>query len=574
MNCEPQSEVELHKDMAKEEGSRDVDCLPLEDAKTNLEESTQSVNVLKTVDLDTKQQPSNDSISGDGENLHKINKEISHKSNKGTHGDYKVASPDHEKKTDTTSGKASCLEKDQNRKESDQETTTSQTSDKKEPTKDTEEEEKGESHFSENLSTDDLLGSEPHESISSDGDNLHDTDMKTTNKPHMEIHGDYKGESPEHEKMADTNHGCCSSSTAEENHIRKKTRGSQIPDKREEEDIDGPKAEINEEFSTNKDTESCEDATKASASEAEPDEQKNSVSLQQRLLQDVPLVESERQRHVETLGPTTAEAAESRKFEFLKGRDVCVIVVVSIVVLVLAYLVKLPRQTEAPPPKNNQRHIDDFLKKMEKVTTQYPNQRSELWNRSRIHLKRHLQTSQPTEPVSLILTAGLRAERTLHCLAKHLSYAFSSAINTSVLHIDGASKANQNSDQVKLDIDNKLQGAFEGNKHVAVIHRFEELPPGSTLIFYRYCDHENAAYKKTFLIFTVLLGEEKDIPAETHLSDVEEMVDDHLQKKFLSHGHPVSFDSMDFDKYGGLWSRISHLILPVAAEERIELVGC
>lgn len=248
---------------------------------------------------------------------------------------------------------------------------------------------------------------------------------------------------------------------------------------------------------------------------------------------------------------------------------------IPVVVVVLAILVSycLP-YWETPPQKNDEKQIDIFLRHMEELMSRFPDQRFELWKRSRIHLLRHLQTAQPTEPVSLILTAGLRGERTLHCLARGMASAFSSALNASVLHIDGASKASQDSDQVKLDIDRNLQVAFEGDKPVAVIHRFEELPPSSTLIFYRYCDHENAAYKKTFLIFTVLLGEEEEIPVTSRLSAVEEMVDDHLQKKFLSDNHPVSYDRMDLDKYGGLWSRISHLILPVAAVERIEQRGC
>ncbi|CAJ1060422.1 torsin-1A-interacting protein 2-like [Xyrichtys novacula] len=251
-----------------------------------------------------------------------------------------------------------------------------------------------------------------------------------------------------------------------------------------------------------------------------------------------------------------------------------IIYVMGVIAVGLAILVYHFYQLESLPQEKDEQQIDIFLRHMEKVKTQFPNQRAEVWKRSRIHLLRHLQTPQPTEPVSLILTAGLRAEKTLHCLAHSLASAFSSALNASVLHIDGASKASQDSDQVKLDIDRNLQGAFEGDKPVAVIHRFEELPPGSTLIFYRYCDHENAAYKKTFLIFTVLLGEEEEIPATSHLRVVEEMVDDHLQKKFLSDDFPVSYDRMDQDKYSGLWSRISHLILPVAAVERIEHKGC
>ena len=133
--------------------------------------------------------------------------------------------------------------------------------------------------------------------------------------------------------------------------------------------------------------------------------------------------------------------------------------------------------------------------------------------------------------------------------------------------------AGQDSNQVKFDIDDKLRRAFEGDKPVAVIHRFEELPPGSTIIFYRYCDHENAAYKRASLIFTVLLPQEA-VGHEHDLKEVEEMVEDHLKDKFLSSDHPASFDSMDTDKLSGLWSRISHLILPVAAEERMEQRGC
>uniref|UniRef100_A0A096LS64 Torsin-1A-interacting protein 1/2 AAA+ activator domain-containing protein n=1 Tax=Poecilia formosa TaxID=48698 RepID=A0A096LS64_POEFO len=247
-----------------------------------------------------------------------------------------------------------------------------------------------------------------------------------------------------------------------------------------------------------------------------------------------------------------------------------IVVLVALVAIVAHYYL----HSKSPPQKTDWQQVDVFLKQMKKVKARFPNQRDELWSRSEIHLKRHLQTSQPTEPVSLILTSGVRAERTMRCLAQGVASAFSTARNASVLHIDGAGKAGQDSDQVKLDIDRKLQGAFEGDKPVAVIHRLEELPPGSTLIFYRYCDHENAAYKKTFLIFTVLLGDEEEIPAEMRLSAVEEMVDDYLQKRFLSHDHPVSFDRMDLNKYGGLWSRISHLILPVAAEDRIEQEGC
>ncbi|CAG5861561.1 unnamed protein product [Menidia menidia] len=214
--------------------------------------------------------------------------------------------------------------------------------------------------------------------------------------------------------------------------------------------------------------------------------------------------------------------------------------------------------------------LGDFLSLLE---AHFPRQRAELWRMSKIHLEKHLKTAQPTEPVSLILAAGLRAERTLHCLAQGLASAYSSALNASVLLLDGAAKAGQDSDEVKLDIDNRLKAAFGGDTPVAVIHRFDELPPGSTLIFYRYCDHENAAYKKVFLLFTVLLPED-EIGDQLSLKEVEEMVQEHVESKLVRSTNAATFNEMDIDKFGGLWSRISHLILPVVSELKSEPDKC
>ncbi|XP_075943902.1 uncharacterized protein LOC142946478 isoform X1 [Anarhichas minor] len=235
--------------------------------------------------------------------------------------------------------------------------------------------------------------------------------------------------------------------------------------------------------------------------------------------------------------------------------------------LLLAYkFIPVLKKTAAVNPEM-------FADRLSLLETQFPSQRPELWRMSKIHLEKHLKTAHPTEPVSLIFTAGHRAERTLHCLAQRLASSFSSALNASVLHIDGASKASQDSDEVKLDIDSQLRAAFEGDKPVAVIHRFEELPPSSTLIFYRYCDHESAAYKRVFLLFTVLLPQDEVKPDQS-LKDLEEMVHDYVKERLVDSSNQAGFSDMDLDKYGGLWSRISHLILPVVSEKEVEQKGC
>ncbi|XP_061636262.1 torsin-1A-interacting protein 2-like isoform X1 [Phyllopteryx taeniolatus] len=215
--------------------------------------------------------------------------------------------------------------------------------------------------------------------------------------------------------------------------------------------------------------------------------------------------------------------------------------------------------------------LEPFADLFSQLEARFHSQRPELWKRSRTHLEKHLKSTKPTEPVSLILTSGRDAQKTLSCLAEGLASAFSSALKASVLLIDGASKAGLESDEVKLDIDGQLQAAFGGNRAAAVIHSLEELPPGSTLIFYRYCDHEHAAYKEVFLLFTVLLPQDA---VSGELGVVEELVQDYLKDRLVAPSSHMAFNEMDTDKFGGLWSRISHLVLPVVAEKEVEQNGC
>ncbi|XP_036970941.1 torsin-1A-interacting protein 2-like isoform X2 [Acanthopagrus latus] len=255
--------------------------------------------------------------------------------------------------------------------------------------------------------------------------------------------------------------------------------------------------------------------------------------------------------------------------------SLCLLILLSSSAILLAYMIVPVLRGTAGGGEHPSRALtpEKFADHLTVLETQFPSQRPDVWKRSKIHLEKHLNTAQPTEPVSLIFTAGLRAERTLLCLAQGLASAFSSALNASVLHIDGASKANQDSDGVKLEIDSQFRAAFEGDKPVALIHRLEELPPGSTLIFYRYCDHENAAYKRVFLLFTVLLPHD-EVRADQSLKEVEEMVHDYVKERLVGDGSQAAFNDMDIDKYGGLWSRISHLILPVVSEKEVEEKGC
>ena len=101
-----------------------------------------------------------------------------------------------------------------------------------------------------------------------------------------------------------------------------------------------------------------------------------------------------------------------------------------------------------------------------------------------------------------------------------------------------------------------MKEKFLDDHRAAVIHRLELLPFPSPLLFYSYCDDQNAPYKHVAIIFTVHLPEEPSLSLSP--KEAEAIVEKYLLKKVWLRD--------DMDTVAALLSRIANTVVLMNGE--------
>ena len=82
------------------------------------------------------------------------------------------------------------------------------------------------------------------------------------------------------------------------------------------------------------------------------------------------------------------------------------------------------------------------------------------------------------------------------CLATKLAGLIDPpSINKQLLIINGSKYKSWKGNKAKLELDQLLKNFFLNGLKVAIIENLEVLPPTSPLLFYSYCNNQNAPFK-------------------------------------------------------------------------------
>ena len=201
-------------------------------------------------------------------------------------------------------------------------------------------------------------------------------------------------------------------------------------------------------------------------------------------------------------------------------------------------------------------HVKVFENKLQSLQSVLTNQTHRFWKILKNRGLAHLRSASPRQPLVLLLASPPPAHDVTNCLAEKLAEALDPKHKKNVAQVDGIKVKGSPGEKVKKSMDDLLKEKFQQGHRAAVIQHLELLPPPSPLLFYSYCDDQNAPHKHVAIIFTVHLPSEPDssLPAK----EAEGMVEKYLSEEVWAKENQ--------DSVGALLSRVADTVVLMNGE--------
>ena len=192
----------------------------------------------------------------------------------------------------------------------------------------------------------------------------------------------------------------------------------------------------------------------------------------------------------------------------------------AVVSLITAFFIIIVAILISPPVPPDPGHNLDFNfpkifeNKIVELQSSFTNQTDRFWRIIKNRGLAHLRNTSPPQPLVLLLAAPPAAHSIVECFARKLAEALDPKHKRMLAIIDGREERSYPGEETKKKMDDLLIRSFEKGHRAALIHHLELLPPPSPLLFYSYCDDQNALHKHVAIIFTVHLPAEPDASLE------------------------------------------------------------
>lgn len=148
-------------------------------------------------------------------------------------------------------------------------------------------------------------------------------------------------------------------------------------------------------------------------------------------------------------------------------------------------------------------------------------------------------TQEPSAPAIITVTVNENARYKSHEFSLYLASALAPR---STIFINESASWENNPDDIKLKIDNKIQSvAKEENLFVVIVDNLQNIPLKSAMIFHNFCDHEAAPFKTAVFLFIVPLNE--ILPKDTSIKSIDKAASQQL-KKIWDKATPDEIDSL------------------------------